>query len=144
MPLRNPGSVSSGFVVTLNSTTTSSAVAPVAVTEFPGSSRRHRIDLSRITQGMIEAAVSSAWNASCKVSIQLSLDGVTWVYLSGTASGSAPVASEYVSGAVADTVSSDWNTIPTTYRTLVYVRGVTLDGDNTDTGAAGTLALQVR
>lgn len=143
MPLHLP---SQAFMsVTLNSTTTGSAVAPAAVTEWPGTSRRHRVDLSSVNQARVCCRVSSAWGgASVKVAIQWSTDETSWFYLSGTASGSAPAATEYAAGNAVATVVSQWNTLPAAARADVFLRGVTLDGDNTTSGAGGTLSLQTR
>lgn len=130
--------------VVLNSTTTGSAAAAAAVTEWPGISRRHRVDLSGARQARVCCRVSTPWSAATKVAIQYSADEVTWFYLSGTASGSAPAATEYLSGAAAGTLVTAWNTLPVAAKADVFVRGVTLDGDAATAGAGGTLALQVR
>jgi hypothetical protein len=128
----------------LNSTTTGSAAATLAVAEWPGSSRRHKVDLSGAKQARVICRVSTPWSAATKVAIQWSTDEVTWFYLSGTANGSAPIAAEYVSGAATATLASAWNTLPAAAKADVVIRGVTLDGDGTTAGAGGTLSLQFR
>lgn len=128
----------------LNSTTTGSAAAAAAVTEWPGVSRRIKLDLTNALQARVLCRVSTPWSAATKVAIQWSTDEATWFYLSGTPSGSAPAASEYVSGAAVATIPSAWNTLPQAARADVFLRGVTLDGDAATAGAGGTLAIQAR
>jgi hypothetical protein len=143
MALRNPPQAT--LVVPLNSTTTGSAVAPAAVTEWPGISRRHRVDLTGFHQARFCCRISSPWGgAAAKVALQYSTDEAAWFYLAGTASGSAPAAGEYIAGNAAGTLVSQWVNLPAAARGDVVIRGVTLDGDNTTNGAGGTLALHAR
>lgn len=142
--ISNPAAASGSMYVLLNATPPASVAAPAAVTEFPGTSRRTKVDLSRSLESRQAARVSGAWAAGTKVAIQYSLDEASWFYMAGTASGSAPTAPEFLSGAAVATIETAYSTIPTAARTSVFLRGVTLDGDAVTTGATGSLALQTR
>jgi hypothetical protein len=99
------------------------------------SADRIRFDLSQYPQVQLVTQVVTP--ASASVAAQWSLDQVTWDYFDGVASPSCSLVSTGL-------VVSQWVTIVSQSRTDVFIRWVSVNGDNTSSPAIRYIQLGVR
>lgn len=110
--------------------------------------RRMKMDLTNATQARLTCRVSTVASTGTKLAAQYSTDETSWFFLSGTASGSAPAASDYVlidgTASTTNVTVLAWANLQSAAKADVFWRLVTVGGDGAADPVLASITFQVR